>query len=210
MSNYIQKFDTQADYNAAEHDYPNVSYIVSGDSIVFAESAPEFGGLTVTYYIEDPTVEVTLFGGGGSSSSSESSSESGGGGAMPTRMIVDGVEETPINTWRFPTSGTHIVEYTFENGFMNVNFGADYASLVTKAVYGEDITSIDSYDWSIMNSFADEPELYFKTSTPPTIVDSSGTTNTPSTVYVPADAITTYESAEYWQNVQTILPIPTN
>lgn len=40
MANYIQKFDTQADYNAAEHDYPNVSYVVSGDSLIFAESAP--------------------------------------------------------------------------------------------------------------------------------------------------------------------------
>ena len=178
--------------------------------MIFAESKPIFGGLTVTYYIEDPTVEVTLFGGGGGSSSSESSSESGGGGAMPTRMIVDGVAETPINTWRFETAGEHVVQYEFENGFMNVNFGADFASLITKAVYGKDITSIDSYTWSIMNSFADEPELYFTTTTPPTIVDTTGTTNTPSTVYVPSGSVTTYEAAEYWENVQTILPIPTN
>ena len=102
-----------------------------------------YGGLTVKYYIADPSVEVTLFNGGGaSSSSSGSGSGSGsGGGVLPTTMIVDGVEETPINTWRFETSGEHIVQYAFEDNvvpeaFMN-NIG--YA---TEIIIGDDITRI--------------------------------------------------------------------
>ena len=128
MAKYLRLFQTIADKQAAELDYPNVNYTIENDSLEILESAPvppAFGGLTVKYYIEDPTVEVTLFNGGGgsSSSSSSSSSESGGGGTLPTRMIVDGVEETPINTWRFETAGEHVVQYEFaDNIVLQVSF----------------------------------------------------------------------------------------
>lgn len=151
MAKYLRLFQTIADKQAAELDYPNVNYTIQDGSLEILESAPvppvAFGGLTVKYYIEDPTVEVTLFNGGGGSSSSSSSSSSesgsGGGGVMPTRMIVDGNEETPINTWRFETAGEHIVQYEFEDnivpgGFIHAGIPA------TEVIVGDDITIIDS------------------------------------------------------------------
>ena len=144
MANNLKRFNSEAEYQQASLNYPAVSWVVNGE-VHFDKTAPAtFGGLTVKYYIENPTSnEITLFNGGGdSSSSSESSSESGGGGgALPTTMIVDGVEETPINTWRFETAGEHIVQYEFEDNvvpeaFMN-NIG--YA---TEIIIGDDITRI--------------------------------------------------------------------
>lgn len=39
MSKHLQIFADQTAYNASEHDYPNVSYITSGNSLVYAVSA---------------------------------------------------------------------------------------------------------------------------------------------------------------------------
>lgn len=146
MAFNLKKFQTEADYSAATLNYPAVSWIVSGDSFHYDKTEPTppeptYGGLTVKYYIEDASVEITLFNGGGGSSSSGSGSGSGGGGALPTTMIVDGVEETPINTWRFDTEGEHIVQYGFENNEIPEAFiyGIGY---VTEIVIGDDITAI--------------------------------------------------------------------
>lgn len=139
----LRKFNTEAEYSAATLNYPSVAWIVSGDTFHYDKEEPQpepaYGGLTVKYYIADPSVEVTLFNGGGTSSSS---SESGsGGGALPTAMIVDGVEETPVNTWRFETSGEHIVQYAFENNEIPAMFlyGIWY---LTEIEIGDDITAI--------------------------------------------------------------------
>ena len=185
MAFNLKKFQNEEDYNAAELNYPAVSWILSGDTVVYDKTEPTppepayggltvkyyiadpsvawivsgdtfhydkeepqpepaYGGLTVKYYIADPSVEVTLFNGGGASSSgSDSESDSGsGGGAMPTTMIVDGVEETPINTWRFETSGEHTVQYAFENNVINVSFYG--INEITEVVVGDDITEIAS------------------------------------------------------------------
>ena len=144
MARNLRKFATVADYQSAQLIKPAVSLIEATDVVFFdqKEVVPTFGGLTVKYNIEDPTVEVQLFNGGGSSTS-ESSSESGsggGGGALPTRMIVDGVEETPINTWRFETAGEHIVQYEFENNEISVYF--ENIDIITNVIFGNSITEI--------------------------------------------------------------------
>ena len=145
--NNLRKFDTFQDYEEAELVKPAVSLIASDDSVFFdqKEAEPEaFGGLTVIYNIEDASNEVTLFnvGGGGSS---ESESESGGGGAMPTRMIVDGVDEAVINTWRFDTNGEHTVQYEFADNVIPAGFLTSN-SLITNVTVGDDIESIADSD----------------------------------------------------------------
>ena len=142
MANNLRKFATVAAYQAAELIKPAVSLIEENDDVYFdqKEVVPTFGGLTVKYYISDPTSEVTLFNGGGDSSSS-SESGSGGGGALPTTMIVDGVEETPINTWRFETAGEHIVQYEFEDNVVPEAFMYGIGN-ATEIIIGDDITTI--------------------------------------------------------------------
>lgn len=154
MAKYLRLFETVAEKEAATLDYPNINYTIQDGSLEIIESAPvppvAFGGLTVKYNIADPTVEVTLFNGGGGSSSSSSSSSSesgsgGGGGVMPTRMIVDGNEETPINTWRFETAGEHVVQYEFEDNTVPSGFLFEITT-ATEAIIGDDITIIGGAD----------------------------------------------------------------
>ena len=197
MSNYINKYLNQSAFDAdSTKQYPNTALI--GNEIVFTKTEPSFNGLTVKYNIrQDQTqYEVPLFNGGGgeSSGSSESgSSESGGGGALPTTMIVDGVSATPINTWRFTTVGEHIVQYTFEDntvpqGFISTGAGAIPA---TEVIVGTDITEISPSAFDIPLTSAT-----CLSTTPPTLSSNSTfSTEENYPIYVPAESVNTYKTA---------------
>ena len=201
MSNYINKYLNQSAYDAdSTKQYPNTSLV--GTDVVFQMSAPTpaFGGLTVKYNIVDATQEVTLFNGGGASSgSSESSSESGGGAALPTTMIVDGNEETPINTWRFETAGEHIVQYTFADNTVPQSFIDANVATATDVIVGTDITEIS-------------PEAFNKeltsatclSTTPPTVPSNSAFGNGQNyPIYVPAESVATYKAATTWSSLES-------
>lgn len=198
MANNLRKFSTVAAYQSAELIKPAVSLIEENDDVYFdqKEVVPTFGGLTVKYYISDPTSEVTLFNGGGdSSSSSDSGSGSGGGGSLPTTMIVDGVEETPINTWRFSTAGEHIVQYEFEDNAVPQEFIKEL-SAIKEVVVGNDITSIGGYAFYNCTSLT---SVTVNATTPPTLGDSyvfNSTNNCP--IYVPSASVNTYKTATNW------------
>lgn len=204
MANYINKYASQNAYdNDNTKQYPNVSYI-SGGSVVFANSAPTvFGGLTVHYMVDSSIIsgDVNLFVGGGDSSSASGGgdSESGGGGAMPTRMLVDGVEETPINTWRFETVGEHIVQFEFEDNTVPPQF-LDGVGSAIEAIIGTDITNIGSAAFNVQL----ENGATCLSTTPPVIVDSSafgGGMGQVYPIYVPSDSVTAYQTA--WSNLAT-------
>ena len=217
MSNYINKYLNQSAYDAdSTKNYPNTSLV--GTDVVFQMSAPAaFGGLTVKYNIVDPTSEVTLFNGGGASSSTSSSeSESGGGGAMPTKMYVDGNEETPINTWRFETAGEHIVQYEFADNVVPYQFIKTLTN-VTEVIVGDDITGIGMYSFAynsitsatIGTGITSIGELAFTNSTnltsvtikaldPPTLGSNAFSIDVYHPIYVPASAVATYKAATGW------------
>lgn len=202
MANNLKRFNSEAEYSAATLNYPAVSWVVNGE-VHFDKTAPAtFGGLTVKYNIIDPSVDIGLFNGGGGSSTSESSSESGsggGGGALPTTMIVDGVEETPINTWRFETAGEHIVQYTFEDNTVPQEF-LNGIALAKEVIVGTDIVGIGSVAFNV--------ELTSATclsTTPPSIADMStfggGGYGQSYPIYVPSSAENTYKTASIWTSL---------
>ncbi len=236
MANNLRKFATVAAYQAAELIKPAVSLIEENDDVYFdqKEVVPTFGGLTVKYYISDPTSEATLFNGGGdSSSSSDSGSGSGGGGALPTRMIVDGNEETPINTWRFETAGEHIVQYEFEDNTVPEAF-MYYIGYATEIIIGDDITTIpdETSNGKVFGDMSDLTSVSISSgvtyigdrafnnnsltsvtvnaTTPPTLGTDVfyNTNNCP--IYVPASAVDTYKAStstgwsEYASRIQAI------
>ena len=201
MARNLRKFQSEAEYSATTLSYPAVSWVTATDTVHFDKTAPAtFGGLTVKYNITVPTSEVTLFNGGGdSSSSSDSSSDSGsgGGGALPTRMIVDGVEETPINTWRFETAGEHIVQYEFEDDTVPQEF-LNAINTAKEVIVGTDIVGLGSAAFNV--------ELTSATclsTTPPTIGDittfGGGSQNYP--IYVPSSAVNTYKTTLFWSDL---------
>lgn len=237
MANFINKYLDQSAYDAdSTKQFPNTSLV--GTDVVFKMSdEPEpvaFGGLTVKYNIEDPTSEVTLFNGGGASSSTSSSeSESGGGGAMPSKMYVDGNEETPINTWRFETAGEHIVQYEFADnivpgGFLSNNpiytevivgdnitkignvafYNVNDVGILTSATIG---TGIESIGEQAFSGNINMTSLTINTTTPPTLIGHNSFTNTNDCpIYVPAESVNTYRTTSvigwdsYTERIQAI------
>ena len=201
MTNNLRKFNTEADYQSAQLNYPAVSWVTATDGVHFDKTAPTptFGGLTVYYYIEDPSVEFTLFNGGGSSESSSESGSGGGGGALPTTMIVDGNSETPINTWRFQTAGQHIVQYTFENNEIPQGF-LDAINVAKEVIVGTDIVGIGSTAFNVKLTSAT-----FLSTTPPSIADMStfggGAYEQSYPIYVPSSAVNTYKTASIWTSL---------
>ena len=222
MANYMNIYATQNAYDSDNtKQYPNVSYI-SGGSVVFANSAPAtFGGLTVYYLIDQSvaSVNVTLFNGGGSSSSESGGgdSESGGGASvMPTRMIVDGVEETVVNTWVFETVGEHIVQYEFEDNTIPTSFLDGNISAAKKVEIGDDITEIgenafgNSYieeatisdsvyqigNYAFMDCLSLSSVTINNTSVPSTGYTPFDNNASGRKIYVPASAVEDYQ--EYW------------
>lgn len=225
MANFINKYLNQSAYDADNtKQYPNTSLV--GTDIVFAMAAPAaFGGLTVKYNIVDATQEVTLFNGGGGSSSSESSSESGGGGALPTTMIVDGVSETPINTWRFETAGEHIVQYEFADNIIPAGFLINNP-IYTEVIVGDDITEIgneafydvnkegiltsatigtgiESIDNQAFLGNENMTSITIKATTPPSLGSQvfDNTNNCP--IYVPSASVNTYKAAVNWSSLES-------
>ena len=204
MANFINKYQNQSAYDAdSTKQYPNTSLV--GTDVVFKMSdEPEpvaFGGLTVKYNVTqvEAQSEVTLFKGGGGSSTSSSSSESGGGGVMPTKMYVDGNEETPINTWRFETAGEHIVQYTFADNTVPQSFIDANVATATDVIVGTDITEIS-------------PEAFNKeltsatclSTTPPTVPSNSAFGNGQNyPIYVPAESVATYKAATTWSSLES-------
>ena len=222
MANYMNKYVSQNAYDSDDtKQYPNVSYI-SGGSVVFANSAPAtFGGLTVHYLItqENVSSNVNLFNGGGSSSSESGGGDSesgGGGGVLPSAMYVDGVEETPINTWVFSTVGEHIVQYEFEDNVIPTSFLDGNISAAKKVEIGDDITEISenafigSYieEATISDSVYQIGNYAFKdclslssitinnTSVPSTGYTPFDNNASGRKIYVPASAVEDYQ--EYW------------
>lgn len=208
MANFINKYLNQSAYDADNtKQYPNTSLV--GNDIVFAMAAPTpaFGGLTVKYQIsqEATQYEVSLFNGGGASSGS-SESKSGGGGALPTTMIVDGVSETPINSWRFTTAGEHTVQYTFNLNTVPSGFITDNVSTAKDVIVGTGITAISTgaFDAALTSATC-------LSTTPPTLGDNTvfgSQQNYP--IYVPASAVETYQTStatgwsEYASRIQAI------
>lgn len=233
MANNLRKFNTVADYQAAQLNYPAVSWITATDGVYFDKTAPTptFGSLTVYYDIEDPSVEIALFNGGGDSSSEGGS---GGGGALPTTMIVDGNSETPIATWRFQTAGEHIVQYTFENndipqGFMHdigwatkIEIGNDITTIPDETADGKpfgdmvDLTSVtisDSITSIGYNAFYgcySLTSITVEATTPPTLGNNAFASTNSCPIYVPASSVDEYKNStstgwsEYASRIQAI------
>ena len=235
---YLRLFQTVAERQAATLDYPNVNYTIENDSleIIAEDPTPAFGGLTVKYNIVDATQEVTLFNGGGgsstSSSTSGSGSGSGGGGVLPSKMYVDGVEETPINTWRFETAGEHIVQYEFADNIVPSKFlmnnpiytevivGDDITDISSFAFYNENSegiltsvtigTGIESIDAQAFGSNVNMTSITIKTTTPPTLGRSAFDNTNDCPIYVPAESVNTYMTTpvtgwdSYTERIQAI------
>jgi len=242
MANNLRKFNTYSDYEAAELVKPAVSLIAATDEVYFDQKeapvppTPTFSGLTVYYNITDISQPTELFNGGGGGSGSGSGS--GSGGVLPSAMIIDGTAVEVTNTYQFSTTGEHIVNYSFEDNAIPMNFLSDdygvgkfntvtkveigdtltgigdspfyRCSSLTSCTIGSGVTSIGQYAFDSCSSLI---SVTVNATTPPTLGSGStvfsNTNNCP--IYVPSQSVEEYKgstSTGWYEYASRIQAIP--
>lgn len=141
--NNLRKFQNNAAYAAATLVKPAVSLIADTNGLHYdpaEDVTPMLGDIRLTFDIQDTSNEVVLYNAAGGEG--ESGSESAGQFA-PANMWIDGVEVTPVSTYRFETTGEHTVEFGVGD-LNNIGSNAFYNISCTKAEIGGNVTTIDN------------------------------------------------------------------
>ena len=145
MANNLRKFTDYAAYSAATLVKPAVSLIADTNAVHFDQVEPPTptinGDISLTFNVSDASQEVHLW------YNDESASEPSD--FAPTQMWIDGVEETPVSSWRFDTTGDHIVEFAIaevggEKEIPDIAFKE--IGNITNVIIGSGITSIGGTD----------------------------------------------------------------
>lgn len=122
-------------------------------------------------------------------------------GSSIVGIEIDGVElQTVQNTYRFNTTGEHVVKYTFNNPAVIDNncFKPDSVNLyITKYEVPETITYIGYYSF---NSSEDKFDIVMYSTTPPSISFNICDVDKVNNIYVPAESVDEYKNTEYWSN----------
>ena len=192
MGKYLKEFTTHAEYeayiNGGEAILPNVS--ICDDQINHVHYNPyvepvEIDRLTVTYNVQSTSEDTALF-------------DSYYGDTI-VGIEIDGVEhQTVQNTYRFSTTGEHVVKYTFNNpAEIDENcFKPDSVNLyITKYEVPETISYIGYYSF---NSSEDKFDIVMYSTTPPSISYSICDPDKVDNIYVPAESVDEYKNAQHW------------
>ena len=225
MANNLRKFVDNAAYSAATLVKPAVSLIADTDAVYFdpKEVVPPTvnGDISLTFNITNASQDVNLW-----------HNDESGGVLEPANMWVDGVEVTPVNSWRFSTTGEHTVVFEISDGGLGKSIPEKVFNTITmtNAIIGDDVVEIDgmafyecpnltsvkigsgiTYIGSEAFRLNDSLEsVIIEATTPPTLGSSafaSYTNNYP--IYVPAASVQTYKTATGWSTYATrIFAIP--
>ena len=219
MANNLRKFDTYAEYSAATLVKPAVSLIEETDGVIF-DPKPQVPttGVKLTFNISDTVNETLIYNTGGASEGGEEASEASEAGFTPLFMWVDGDEITPINTYRFTTTGLHtvvlgmdggtvpegvfkeieMVAIEFRNDIETINTeGIASCTALTSVTIGTGITFISTYAFDSCTSLI---SVTINASTPPDLGGNNEFTNNANgrKIYVPSASVNAYKNDTDW------------
>ena len=200
MANNLKKFSTQAEYSAATLNYPAVSWITSGDTVIFdkSEDTPivyskmivsisNDGFDTFVYYNTDAS-DVSLI-------KSISLTSVGYNWTVQLSPITN-------STSHFPEGGEYLVEYEISGDtlgdWVDEQLGSD-DDLVIDLLISDEITTINALPTNRITA------LVLEAATPPTLangveinLDNEGPEWVYGRIYVPDTAVNTYKAASGW------------
>ena len=195
IKNNINTYADLTAYNAdLNKDYPNVSYIQASDEVKWVKDDPTL--IVATFDVVRTNDNKLLH-----------------NSASIEKMWIDGVlQPSVVTSYNFSTTGEHIVKYKLINNttigdfcFYNLINGLDNGGLKS-IIIPSNVTTIG--DDSIReNSFLES--ITFLATTPPTLYNySSIYQNQEITIYVPAESVNAYKTAQnYSRYASRIQPI---
>ena len=212
---YINLFDTQAAYDAAEKYYPNVSYIEATDEVVYSETAPVAADIVAKFLTTaGQSVYITNM------------------KQLFSEITVDGAPiGIPTGTggliYTFTTAGEHEVAYKLIDNTTIGNATFLNCTVMTSVIISDSVTSIGSGAWETNGAFRGCTSLTSVTipnsvtstggyafyqctsltsitslnTTPPTL-GFAALTNIPAdcAIYVPAASVNAYKAAGGWND----------
>ena len=205
MANNLKKFDTMADYSAATLNYPNVSWVVSGDTLHYAKEAPPAPVVNdkVMMVFEDESNGdvIVLFNCGTSHQEPFCSSIT-----VNDVEVEDLLNCTADDSSVASVAGVNTVKYTLANStviadWFSGELGAGSSVPSLEILIPAQITEINYLpDNEITN-------LVVEATTPP-LIEGFGSAQPDASVYVPDDAFNTYMQASGWgDSLSHIYPI---
>lgn len=198
MANNLKKFNTMADYSAATLNYPNVSWVVSGDTLHYAKEAPPapvVNDKMMMYFNADGTQGAHLWNCGASTIQDDIDS-----------VTLNNVEaDLSCNTYLNSVVGDNLAVYTFKDGTNSIEDwfsgelgeGSDVPQL--EILVPAQITEINYLPDNEISA------LVLESSTPPSTLFNYSEKGIPY-VYVPDNAVSDYENDSVWGEYE-ILPI---
>lgn len=194
---FLKKYTNLTAYNAdLNKDFPNVSYLVDEDEMKWVKDDPTL--IIATYDVVRTNNNKLLH-----------------NSASIEKMWIDGVLQPSIVTsYNFSTTGEHIVKYKLIDNttigdycFFTTHNGLNYGGLKS-IIIPSNVTTIGN---DSIRECRFLESITFLATTPPTLYnDSSLYQNQEITIYVPAESVNAYKTAQnYSRYVSEIQAIPT-
>lgn len=197
--NNLRKFNTEADYSAATLNYPAVSWIVSGDTVKFDRTEPEPPQPIMVMIIPDFGSDA-----GGQFVMYNCDFETG----ITTYVTDITMDDTTIEGWDSSCEATAtvnkpLIAYTLVDGSDTIE--GWLSGGIGESEYGTDEMLIPAEITEINGLPTQLKTLVILATTPPTGQMQSSDMGF-SSMYVPDEAVSAYESSELWGD-KTILPL---
>lgn len=196
--NNLKKFATEADYSAATLNYPAVSWVVSGDTVHFDNTAP-------TPTVNDK-VMIASYGGEGLGRFTFYNCEADTSSDI-TAITLDDVAVEPITcqtvSENVDASQVHIAKYdlntTTVGDWCDGGLGCMYSSNFAHVdiLYPSQITEVGGWPQNAKN-------MVVEAETPPYVEGLDSAFNGDG-IYVPDSAVNTYKSASGWSIMSTMI-----
>ena len=204
MANNLRKFNTEAEYSTATLNYPNVSWVVSGDTVHYTKSEPT-----------PPNDKLMIAFRDSSSSGHKNIIYANCGAEMPS---YQGVTNITINDNEVPTSGCSasvnldqnelcLVKYTLSGTEITDWFDGDLGG------WGSDVGTVEVFYPSQITSIGNNVPsnasvIVCEATTPPYIEGLTSTFSEDIPIYVPDSAVNDYKSDVGWREMLSyIYPI---
>ena len=198
MAHNLKKFQTEAEYQAAELNYPSVAWVVSGDTFHYdkTEPQPEAEKVALAFTTNEESGGITFFNGEAADAN------------LITGLTFNGQPIDPIvSTANVTLEPVNVIEYAIEGTAIFDAFAGDLTDL-----NASDLPSIEFLIPSFITDVDYLPNnqidnMVIMAATPPDVAVDFSALNAQN-LYVPDAAVSAYQSSTWATGgVLTILPL---
>lgn len=199
MAHNLKKFETEAEYQAAELNYPSVAWVTSGDTLHYdkAEPQPETEKVALTFASSEQSGTIKLYNGDAADAN------------LITGLTFNGEPIDPIvpEIFNVPLESVNVIEYDIDGAAIFDAFAGDLTDVGASSLPSIEFlipSFITDVDYLPDNEITN---IVIMATTPPEVAVDFSSLNAQN-LYVPDAAVSAYQNSA-WSGggVLTILPL---